>query len=37
MGQIVADVSEDTAAVYLHSREPVVKEDSVGQLPKWGC
>lgn len=35
--QIVAHVTEDTAAVYLHSREPVVEEDSMGQLPKWSC
>lgn len=37
VSQIVAHVTEDTATVYLHSREPVVEKDSMSQLPEWGC
>lgn len=32
VGQIVAHVTEDTVAKYLHSRELAVEEDSMGQL-----
>lgn len=34
MGQIVADVPKDTAAVYQQRRVPIVKEDRMSQLPE---
>lgn len=30
VGQVIADVSEDTAAEHLHGRIPVVEENGVG-------
>lgn len=37
VSQIVANVAEDTTTEYLYGREPIVEEDCMGQLPKWGC
>ena len=34
MGQVIADVAKDTAAVYQQRRMPVVKENSMSQLPE---
>lgn len=37
VGQIIADVSEDTAAEHLHGRIPVVEENRLRQLPVGSC
>lgn len=34
VGQVVANVSEDSAAKHRHGCEPVVEEDCMGQLPE---
>lgn len=36
VGQVIADISENTAAEDLDSRKPVVEEDGMGQLPERG-
>lgn len=37
VSQIIANVAEDTTTKYLYSREPIVEEDCMGQLPKGSC
>jgi len=37
VGQIVADIAEDAAAVYGYGSIPVVEENGVGKLPEGGC
>lgn len=37
MGQVIADIAKDTAAVNQQRRMPVVKENSMGQLPERRC
>jgi hypothetical protein len=37
MGHVVADVPEYSSTIHRCSRIPIIKEDSMCQLPEWGC
>jgi hypothetical protein len=37
VSQIIADVAKDTSTEHLNSREPVVEEDGMGELPERSC